>query len=120
MKAIVFALGLLALSAPAAMAEEQIKWTFSRHGGTTIEIPVFIADGNTKLLKGGGRDGLIFDSKEYGVEFSQYKVIDGTNKRPIDYVYDQVFPRGSEVKYELDKPLLGVVSVGFPGKIPYI
>lgn len=120
MKALVLAPGLLVASALFAMAEEPIKWIVSTAGGSQIEIPVFIADGNTRLLKGGGKDGLIFDSKEYGVEFSQYKVIDGTNKRPIDYVYDQVFPRGSEVTYELDKPLLGAISAEIPGKIPYI
>lgn len=120
MKTVVLAFGLLMGSPPFALAKEPLKWTLSRHGGSTIEIPVFIADGNTRLLKGGGKYGLIFDSKEYGVEFSQYKVIDGTNKRPIEYVYDQVLPKGSAVTYELDKPLLGAISMEIPGKITYI
>ncbi|WP_137934369.1 hypothetical protein [Mesorhizobium comanense] len=120
MRTVLLAFGLLLGLPPFALAKEPLNWTFSRHGGTTIEIPTFIAHGKTRLLKGGGKDGLIFDSKEYGAEFSQYKVIDGTNKRPIEYIYDQVFPRGSEVKYEVDKPLLGVVSMEFPGQFTYI
>jgi hypothetical protein len=59
---------------------------FPPGGGTAIEIPLFIADGNTRLLEGGGKYGSIFESNEYGVEFSQYEVIDGATKRPIDYV----------------------------------
>ena len=120
MKPVVLAFGLLIGSPPFALAKEPLKWTLSRHGGSAIEIPVFIADGNTRLLKGGGKYGLIFDSKEYGVEFAQYKIVDGSNKRPIEYVYDQVFPRGSSVTYELDKPFIGAVSVEIPGKISYI
>lgn len=111
MKAVLLAFGLLMGSSSFALAKEPLKWTLSRHGGSAIEIPVFIANGNTRLLKGGGKYGLIFDSKEYGVEFSQYKIIDGTNKRPIEYIYDEVLPKNSEVKYELDKPSLGVISM---------
>jgi len=110
MKTIALALGLLAASAPLAVAEEPIKWTVSVSGGSKIEIPAFFEDGDVReLLTDGRSHGTTFSPKEYGVYLRQYRIFDEPDKRPFEYIKEKVSGEG-RVTYKIDKPSLGAIS----------
>ncbi|TPM34486.1 hypothetical protein [Mesorhizobium sp. B2-3-5] len=111
MKAIGLALGFLMLSAPPAPAEEPIEWTVSTSGGSKIEIPVFFADGDARLLGGFAENlGTAFEPKEYpGVQLRQYRA--GTRKKsPFEYISAELVGNTDNVTYKLDKPSLAAIS----------
>jgi|GEM_PF-5504203 len=124
MRLFVLALGLLALSAPAATAEEPIKWVVSNTAGSRIEIPSFFANGKVEPLYTFSV-GLTFTSKNYpNAQFRQYEG-SGTIT-PFEYIarmlvdenedyedqkakYERNHP-GEKVTYTSDKPSIGIVS----------
>ncbi|TIR16666.1 MAG: hypothetical protein E5X34_25375 [Mesorhizobium sp.] len=125
MKALVFALGLLAASSPFAMAEEPIKWIVSTTGGSQIEIPSFFADGKVEPLSSFS-EGLTFTPKNYpDTHFRQYEgsgtitpfgyiarmLVDDTENyedQTKDY-YERNHP-GDKVTYTSDNASIGAVS----------
>lgn len=120
-KAVVFALGLLALSAPAAMAEEPIKWVVSNTAGSRIEIPSFFVDGKVEPIRVTA-EGKMFLPKNYPDAYLQQYQADNSLK-PYDYIeimlvendadyetdYDIAHPY-YKVTYRFDKPSLGAIS----------
>lgn len=124
LKALVFALGLLAASPPFAMAEEPIKWVVSTIGRSQIEIPSLFAEGKVEPLYEFSV-GLTFTPKNYpGAQFRQYEG-SGTIT-PFEYIarmlvdsnedyedqkadYERNHP-GDKVTYTFDEPTIGAVS----------
>jgi len=120
MRLIVLALGLLALSAPAAMAEEPIKWVVSDTGGSRIEVPSFFVEGK---VDPSFLEGKSFKPKNYpGAEFRQY---DGSGEiTPFEYIRriivgdedDDYKPEylikhpPDKITYTSDKSDIGVIS----------
>ncbi|CCV08008.1 exported hypothetical protein [Mesorhizobium metallidurans STM 2683] len=111
MRAVGFALGLLMLSAPLAVAGKASEWTVSISGGSEIEIPVFFADGDARLLGGFAENfGTAFEPKQYpGVQLRQYRA-DTTNKRPFEYLEEELVGDTEKVTYKLDKPSFAAIS----------
>ncbi|WP_256753494.1 hypothetical protein [Mesorhizobium sp. Mes31] len=111
MRAIVFALGLLMLAQPLAVAKEPIKWTTSISGGSTIEIPVFFVEGDGRLLGGfADNHGQTFDPIGYpDAELRQYRA-DNNKMSPFEYLKQAVVGDAHKVTYKLDRPSLAAVS----------
>lgn len=111
MRAVGFALGLLMLSAPRAVAGEPIKWTVSRSGGSEIEIPVFFVEGDGRLLGGFAENyGTVFNPEVYpDAELRQYR-LNTKDKRPFEYLKNEIVGEGDKVTYKLDKPSLAAIS----------
>jgi len=120
MRLFVLALGLLALSASAAMAEEPIKWVVSTANGSQIEVPSFFGEGKVDPWF---LEGTSFKPKNYpGAVFRQY---DGSGEiTPFEYIRrtivgdeDDDYKSEYEIKhppdritYTSDKPDIGVIS----------
>ncbi len=106
-----FALGLLALLAPAAMADEPIRWTVSISGGSKIEIPVFFAEGDGRLLGGFAHNyGQTFEPEEYPhSQLRQYRT-HTYGKSLFEYLKDMNVSDGDKVTYQVDKPSLAAIS----------
>ncbi|TSE10586.1 hypothetical protein C1D09_014635 [Mesorhizobium intechi] len=110
-RAVGFAFGFLMLSAALAAAEEPIKWTVSISGGSKIEIPVFFAKGDGRLLGGfADNHGQTFDPIGYpDAELRQYRA--GDNKMsPFEYLKQAIVGDADKVTYKLDRPSLAAVS----------
>ncbi len=109
------------MSAPLAVAKEPIKWTVSISGGSKIEIPVFLAEGDGRLLGGfAGNYGQTFEPEEYpDVELRQYRT-DTYGKRLFEYLKDMSVGDGDKVTYQLDKPSLAAISsISADGKVVF-
>lgn len=110
MRAVGFALGLLMLAQPLAVAKEPIKWIISISGGSKIEIPAFFEDGDGReLLTDGISHGTTFSPKEYGIYLRQYRIFDEPDKRPFEYIREKTSGE-SKATYKIDKPSLGAIS----------
>lgn len=110
MRAAVFALGLLALSEPPAVAEELVKWIVSTTGGSQIEIPSFFTDGRVEHMNVTA-DGTRFQPENYpDVQFEQYKP--NSTAKPYDEIEAMFIDDDDDyhIYYKLDKRELGVIS----------
>lgn len=110
MRAAVFALGLLTLPVPPAMAEEPIEWVVSDTGGSRIEIPSFFADGKVEPIRVVA-EGNIFYPKSYpGANFEQFKAI--TTASPYEEIEATFINDDGEyqIQYKIDHPSFGAIS----------